>query len=218
MVGDLARVMGERRIGDLGMGKKESAPAVVGGLSMGAVVALQLALARPAGVRALVLAAWPADRDDPGARAFGEEFADAIDRDGLEAAGETYAWGPRSGLDAGAARLVRQGFLEHPPHALSAILRGVLAKLPSTAQLVPRLTQVRVPVLLIAGDGDRAAIDASRVLVAGLPDARLEIIPNAGHVVNLAQPQRFNAVLHEFLDTLQVGGLAFRAPKANQNE
>jgi pimeloyl-ACP methyl ester carboxylesterase len=200
MVDDLGRVLGE----------DEREPAVIGGLSMGAAVALHFSLhlsrhfaqAHPARVRALVLAAWPADRDTAGERAFGLRFADAIDREGLEAAGERYAWGPRSGLDPAAARLVRQGFLEHPPHALSGILRGVLAKLPSTAELVPRLSELRVPVLLIAGDADAAAIEASRVLEAGLPDARLELIADAGHVVNLAQPANFNAVLREFLDGL----------------
>lgn len=191
LVGDFGRVLGEGE------------PAVIGGLSMGAAVALHFALDRglasPERVRGLVLAAWPADRDDAGARAFGVAFADAIDREGLEAAGESYAWGPRSGLDAAGARLVRQGFLEHPPHALSAILRGVLATLPTTAELVPRLAEVKVPVLLIAGDGDAAAVEASRTLEAGLPDARLEVIADAGHVVNLAQPARFNAVLRDFL-------------------
>ncbi|MBW2272791.1 MAG: alpha/beta fold hydrolase [Deltaproteobacteria bacterium] len=192
MVGDLERVMGP----------EQGEPAVVGGLSMGAAVALQLALARPERVRALVLAAWPADRDAAGARAFGVTFADAIDREGLEAAGETHVWGPRSGLDAAGARLVRQGFLEHPPHALSAILRGVLASLPSTAELVARLAEVRAPVLLIAGEEDAPALEASRALAAGLPEARCEVIPDAGHVVNLARPGAFNAVLREFLDGL----------------
>jgi 3-oxoadipate enol-lactonase len=54
-------------------------------------------------------------------------------------------------------------------------------------------------VLLVAGDGDAAAIEASRALEAGLPDARFEVIPDAGHVVNLAQPARFNALLGKFL-------------------
>jgi pimeloyl-ACP methyl ester carboxylesterase len=192
MVDDLDRVIGPA----------QSEPAVVGGLSMGAAVALQLALARPERVRALVLAAWPADRDAPGARAFGGAFADAIDREGLEAAGEKHAWGPGSGLDPVGARIVRQGFLEHPPHALSAILRGVLATLPSTAELVPALARVRVPVLLVAGAGDAPAVEASRALAAGLPDGRLEVIPDAGHVVNLVQPKRFNDALRAFLDGL----------------
>jgi len=195
-------------VGDLGrvMGAAQREPTVIGGLSMGAAVALHFVLdfapAQPAQVRALVLAAWPADRDAAGARAFGLAFADAIDREGLEGAGETYAWGPRSGLDPAAAQLVRQGFLEHRPHALSAILRGVLASLPSTAELVPRLAEVRVPVLLIAGEGDAAAIEASRALEAGLGDARFEVVPKAGHVVNLAQPARFNVLLREFLEGL----------------
>ena len=59
----------------------------------------------------------------------GDEFADAIDRDGLEAAGAQFAWGPRSGLDAKGASLVKQGFLEHPPHAVAALLRSAIREL-----------------------------------------------------------------------------------------
>ena len=88
--------------------------AIVGGLSMGAATALRFALASPERVRALVLAAFPAGASAArGIASQATAFADAIERDGLDAASERFAWGPTSGLDTGAARLVRQGFLEH---------------------------------------------------------------------------------------------------------
>ena len=43
---------------------------------------------------------------------------------------------------------------------------------------------------------------AQRRIAAVIPDARLEIIPQAGHLPNLEQPDRFNAVLTRFLEDL----------------
>jgi pimeloyl-ACP methyl ester carboxylesterase len=85
---------------------------------MGAGIALRFALAHPARTRALVLAAFPAAADTPGGYAsVAERFAERIERDGLEAAGAEFVWGPSSGLDAAGADLVRRGFLEHQPRA-----------------------------------------------------------------------------------------------------
>src|SRR5213592_773616 len=150
--------------------------AVVGGLSMGAGIALRFALAHPERVRALVLAAFP-----PGAGAAGT-FA-AVAHPFAEAA----------------ARLVRTGFLEHPPHGLAHTLRGVIATRPAVADLAPRLAALALPVLLIVGANDRLSLGPSRELAAAAPRARLVVVEGAGHVVNLAEPAAFNAALEEFL-------------------
>ncbi|HUE29355.1 MAG TPA: alpha/beta fold hydrolase, partial [Verrucomicrobiae bacterium] len=74
--------------------------AVVGGLSMGAGTALRFALAHPERVQGLVLAAFPPGADAPGTfAAVAADFAHAIEREGLEAAGARFVWGPSSGLD-----------------------------------------------------------------------------------------------------------------------
>ena len=196
-VADVARVLDE-------IGAER---AVVGGLSMGAGIALRVALAHPERVQALVLAAFP-----PGAEvqssfsAVARDFADAIERDGLEAAGARFVWGPSSGLDPEAARLVRRGFLEHAPHALAHTLRGVIAVQPSVTELAPRLAGVAPPALVIVGGRDRTSLPASRALVAALPRARLVVVEEAGHVVNLAQPAAFNTALEQFLGDVLPGG------------
>ena len=178
--------------------------AVVGGLSMGAGTALRFALAHPERVRGLALAAFP-----PGPRARGSftavarQFADAIERDGLEAAGERFVWGPDSGLDPEAAKLVRRGFLEHPPHGLAHTLRGGIAEQPSVDEVAPQLATLRQPTLVIVGYRDRMSLEPSRQLASAIPNARLAIVEDAGHVVNLARPVEFNAELRSFLDGLE---------------
>ena len=120
---------------------------------------------------------------------------------GLEAAGAEFVWGEDSRLDSG-AKLIKQGFMEHPPHAVMWTLRRLVGAQPSIDELAPDLARVRVPALVIVGAGDRSSIEPSRGLAEALPDARLVVVPGAGHVVNLQAPKEFNAALTEFLGTL----------------
>jgi pimeloyl-ACP methyl ester carboxylesterase len=177
-----------------------AARAVVGGLSMGAGVAARFAAAHPERVRALVLMALP-----PGAgegtrqRGWALAFADAIEREGLEAAGARYAWGPDSGLDPAAAKLVRLGFLEHPPHAIAHTLRGLLAAQPGWRELAESLAPLAKPALLVVGERDPVSRKACEGLAAALPGARLVVAPGAGHVVNLAARELVNEELLRFV-------------------
>jgi pimeloyl-ACP methyl ester carboxylesterase len=41
----------------------------------------------------------------------------------------------------------------------------------------------------------------SRRLAEVLPDARFELVPDAGHVANLDNPEAFTELLREFLTT-----------------
>ena len=172
--------------------------AMVGGLSMGAGVALRFALAHPERVQGLVLAAFPAG-GGRGIAAHAREFARALDEEGVAAAGERFVWGEGSGLSPRDAALVRQGFLEHRPHALAHVLRELIAVQPAVESLAPELRRLALPALVIVGARDASSLAASHALVAALPRARLVVVPGAGHVVNLAQPLAFDAALLAFL-------------------
>jgi pimeloyl-ACP methyl ester carboxylesterase len=188
-VADGARVLSENGVGR----------AAWIGLSMGAAVALEAAVRAPETVRALVLASLPAGRGGGGITGHAADFADAIEREGLEAAGARFVWGsPAGGMDAG-AKLVRQGFLEHPPHGLVNTLRGLLAPWPPPRERAAELARIRVPALLLAGSRDATSLAAARDLAELLPGARLEILEGAGHVANLEQPDVFNERVAAFL-------------------
>jgi pimeloyl-ACP methyl ester carboxylesterase len=151
-------------------------------------------------VRGLVLAAFPPGAGIPGSfSAVADAFADAIERDGLDAAGERFVWGPSSGLDPHAARLVRQGFLEHPPQGLAHTLRGVIAVEQPIAAAAADLARVACAVLIVVGADDAPSLTASRALATAAPRAELVVVPGAGHVVNLARPPEVSAALERFL-------------------
>jgi 3-oxoadipate enol-lactonase len=108
-----------------------------------------------------------------------------------------------------AARVVPRGFLhrqlvaelpeEHRAEALAEIepLRPAeLSRLmwEAAGSIVDPGT-ITIPVTVACGERDRANLPLSRALAERLPKARLEIVPEAGHVANLDNPGAFSPLL-----------------------
>jgi pimeloyl-ACP methyl ester carboxylesterase len=63
------------------------------------------------------------------------------------------------------------------------------------------IENIRVPTLVIAGDEDKVYPPALAQDVARrIPGAELVMMPGAGHLPNLEQPERFNEILLDFLN------------------
>ena len=62
-----------------------------------------------------------------------------------------------------------------------------------------RLGLVTARTLVIVGADDKANLTAARDLAAGIPGARLEVIPGVGHQPNVEDPAAFNAPVWPFL-------------------
>jgi pimeloyl-ACP methyl ester carboxylesterase len=61
------------------------------------------------------------------------------------------------------------------------------------------LPSIDVPTLLLWGEHDaRSPLGVARQFEQAIPDTTLVVIPGAGHVSNLEQPERFNEALLEF--------------------
>jgi pimeloyl-ACP methyl ester carboxylesterase len=69
--------------------------------------------------------------------------------------------------------------------------------------LAERLSQLILPVLVITGDDDRIVPTQDSIRLAGeLPNARLVIIPQAGHVPHEERPDLFTQATNEFITSL----------------
>lgn len=163
--------------------------ALLVGLSFGAATALEFALRNPERVSALVLASPPPTGDER--RRWARDFAEAIEHDGAERAGERFIWGERARLDVEGARRVRLGFLEHDPRALTSMLRNALSELPELDEQAARLESSGIPTVIVAGERDATSVPAARLLAQKVPSSELFVIAGAGHVVNLAAPSEF---------------------------
>jgi pimeloyl-ACP methyl ester carboxylesterase len=61
------------------------------------------------------------------------------------------------------------------------------------------LPAVRIPTLLVAGAHDRRYRALAIAMAARLPDARVAVVPDAGHTVHLENPVPFWSVIGAFL-------------------
>jgi pimeloyl-ACP methyl ester carboxylesterase len=63
--------------------------------------------------------------------------------------------------------------------------------------------EISQPALVITGADDQLIPPSeSETLARGLQDSRLEILPNAGHLSNLEQPELFNGAVKDYLRTM----------------
>jgi 2-succinyl-6-hydroxy-2,4-cyclohexadiene-1-carboxylate synthase len=196
---DPARYAPDAQADDLAdlLASLEGIPAVVLGYSMGARLAILLALRHPRVVRGLILespSAGIADEDERVRRRRADEaLAVRLERDGLAAFVE--AWGSQplfasqSALPGATRARLRAQRLAHDPRGLAASLRG--AGQGAMRPLHDQLGTIRCPVLVIAGALDPVGLARARSVADRLPDARLEVIGGAGHAVHLEQPHAF---------------------------
>lgn len=170
---------------------------IVGGLSLGAAVALAYALRYPERVDGVLLAAYPASPSQTAP--WAHAFAESIETLGISAAGAQYVWGPSSRFDPKTQELIRAGFLEHAPWALSATLKLALARLGELEMLAPLLRQLRAPTRIVVGSDDTGSRASCQILAALIPGATLTVLEGAGHIVNLARVIDFNQELRQLI-------------------
>ncbi len=62
----------------------------------------------------------------------------------------------------------------------------------------PQLDQLDIPVLAVAGQHDSKYVDISHRIGEACPNARVEIVSGAGHMVHREQPDAFTGILRDF--------------------
>jgi pimeloyl-ACP methyl ester carboxylesterase len=175
-------------------------PAHVVGLSLGGMIAFQLAVDAPELVRSLtvvnsgpaLVGRTPAEKRRLKTRLF-----------------LTWALGPR-----GLARLLakklfpkreqaplREQFLArmagNDRRAYLAVTRAIMGW-----TVADRLAEVICPVLVVSGDRDYTPVATKEEYVRRLRDARLVVIPDSGHATPLDRPEELNQCLLEFFGSL----------------
>ena len=175
-----------------------ASPAFVAGHSMGATMALVLALRHPARVKKLALL-HPIIRGSdgiqtktrilsiPGIRRIAywlarrRWFLRILSRKFTERVG---------GLEESDLLLIRKG-------TFKSMIRPVKAA--KALNLFPSLSSVAAPTLVIGSDSDREIPPEQSKLAAVIPGARLEMLQGCGHVSPLERPEEVARLLVDFL-------------------
>jgi 2-succinyl-6-hydroxy-2,4-cyclohexadiene-1-carboxylate synthase len=169
----------------------------LGGYSMGARVALHVALAAPERVERLVLiAATPGieDADERDSRRRGDRaLADDLENVPFEDFIERWRTQPLFADEPPVvAATARADHRRNRPPALAAALRGI-----GTGEMEPlwdRLGDLTMPVSLLAGDRDAKYLAIARRMAPLLPDGELVVLPG-GHALALESPAAVAAAL-----------------------
>jgi 3-oxoadipate enol-lactonase len=170
------------------------------GLSMGGYIALAVARRHPQILAGLVLADTRAEADSPevktrrsdqqvflGAR---KDVAPLVD--GL--LDTLLSQRPAAGQEVAE----RAGALMHAADANGWI--GALEAMKQRPDATSGLAGIAVPTLVVVGEDDSITPPAAaEALAEGIPGARLILVPAAGHLANLENPEAFNQALGDFL-------------------
>ncbi|MBI2152969.1 MAG: alpha/beta fold hydrolase [Candidatus Rokubacteria bacterium] len=167
---------------------------IVGGLSMGGVIALTYYFKHPERVRALILADTGPGFRNPERRAQWTRSREVVARLLEEGGMPAFARSKYAELDYYTAPEI---MLQHDPTSLAHVNRKVLV-IPDS-RLIDRLPEIRVPTLVLVGADDTDFLAAAEAMARKIPGAVHVVIPKAGHGANVDQPEAFNHAILDFL-------------------
>jgi pimeloyl-ACP methyl ester carboxylesterase len=191
------------------------------GLSMGGFATVHFGFTYPERALSLVIAgcgygAHPSMRAQFTAEA--EASAARFEEFGMTKAAEAYALGPtrvqHQNKDPRGWREFADQLAEHSTLGATMTLRGVQSRRPSLYDLTEEMKKITAPTLIMTGDEDWVCLEPGILMKRNIATAALVVLPNAGHAINLEEPDAFNAHLDAFLHAVEVGKWPTRDPRA----
>ncbi|MFY0747410.1 alpha/beta fold hydrolase [Pseudomonas sp. NFX5] len=176
-------------------------PAHVVGLSMGGMIAFQLAVDEPGRVKSLCIVNSAPQVKVRSAREYGWWVKRWTLARVLSLATIGKALGERLFPKPGQADLRRKMAERWAKNDKRAYLASFDAIVGWSVQ--ERLSRITCPTLVISADHDYTPVAQKENYVKLLPDARLVVIEDSRHATPLDQPEVFNTTLLDFLETVE---------------
>jgi len=202
---NVAGSVGERHVDDivalldfLGLDR-----AVIGGMSMGGYVLMNLFERYPQRVSGVMFLLTRAAADDAAGREKRNDLIEAIQSGQNHVIPDTFT-----------ELLFAESTREENPELLAEVRRlmegirpqdlvGGLVAMREREDYVDRLDRCIVPALVVGADRDRAMpLEHYTTLMERLPEAEGVVIFGAGHMANLEKPDAFNRALLRFLEKI----------------
>jgi pimeloyl-ACP methyl ester carboxylesterase len=96
-------------------------------------------------------------------------------------------------------------FMQHSAQGCANITRRVQGRRPSLFSLERALRALKVPAHLIVGDEDPGALSSSLFVKQICPAARLSVVADTGHLVNLEEPDMLHRMTEDFYALVESG-------------
>ncbi len=172
--------------------------AVVLGLSLGGRILLRFALKYPQELRAMILADAQSETLPESAERF-QILAETARREGMGKAAELFFSWPLLQMLAkrNPERFEKEKrrFLRMSPIGLANCCLAIA----SMEALTGQLRYIEAPTLALAGEGDEPYLSYLDLYARQIPNCRKQMVPRAGHLSNLENPQAFNEIVMSFL-------------------
>lgn len=167
---------------------------VLVGLSMGGMIAQHVALTAPTRIRALVLADTTG-RSGPTVSETLDASAAAALEYGMQPLVEGFLAGSFAPAaftaDPDSVDVLRRSLLATDPRAFAVAGRAIVGH-----DTLNALGGLDIPTTVVVGEHDALLPrEHSEALADAIPNSKLVVIPDAGHMSNLEQPSRFDAAL-----------------------
>lgn len=174
-------------------------PVIWVGLSMGGMVGQELAIRYPELVHSLVIANSTSAYPD-NVREVWQQRIDKVQAQGIEVI-----------ADAVMERYFHEEFRRERPATVATFRRRLVStdaegyvgscNAVGTVDTTSRLPEIKVPVLVIAGELDQGApVSMSETIVKAIPGAELVVLTNASHLAVTEQPRAFADAVQAFLN------------------
>jgi len=170
---------------------------VIGGLSLGGYLALHFYFQHKEMVTALLLIdTGPGYRSEKGKQQWNARriaCAELLEKKGIVAfADSEYAINDYY--------TPRELMLTLNPIGLANVSRGVMLN----PALADRLSEIDVPTLIVVGERDTGFLEATDYMHKHIRNSKKVVIANAGHGVNVDQPEVFNSTVLNFLKAIGI--------------
>jgi pimeloyl-ACP methyl ester carboxylesterase len=191
------------------------------GLSMGGFAALHFGFTYPDRARSIVVAGCGYGAAPDQRAQFAEEAeaaAKQFEQQTMAKAAEGYGLGPTrvqfQNTDPRGWREFVDQLQQHSTEGAARTMRGVQKRRPSLFDLVDKMKTMTVPTLVMTGDEDWPCLEPALLMKRTIPTAALVVMPNAGHTINLEDPDAFNRHIADFISTVDAGAWRPRDPRA----
>ncbi|MEM7335167.1 MAG: alpha/beta fold hydrolase, partial [Chloroflexota bacterium] len=176
-------------------------PFVLNGHSMGGYIAFEIVRRYPELVGGLVLTSTRAAADSSDGKNGRDQAIKLVQENGIESVVESML--PKLFAQAGfdsesdIVEYTKEVMLETSPEGMV----GALEAMRDRPDSLESLAKIDIPTLIIHGSEDQIVpVSEAEAMNDAMPNARLYVIPDAGHMPHLEQPDTYNDVLIDFLE------------------